>query len=316
MRIEIKTPSRLHLGLIDLNGNLGRLYGSIGVAIDEPKVVLEAESSDKLMVSGKDLALVNSVLRKVSEFYGTENKIRIDVEETIPRHSGLGSGTQLCLAVASAYCKIKKIKASVEELAFILGRGSISGIGISAFRKGGFVVDSGLNVLYQMPPQPVIHRLFPRDWRFVIVVPNSKKGFSGKKEENAFRNTIPGKQSIAEEISRIVLMKLVPSLFEEDIEGFGYALTELDRGTGKYFASAQKGTYAQKETGKIIDIMLKLGACGAGQSSWGPACYALAHKDAAEELENNIREQMKQNKIKGPVFTTKPNNKGAEINFI
>ncbi|MER3458075.1 MAG: GHMP kinase, partial [Chloroflexota bacterium] len=33
MRIRVKTPARLHLGLLDINGDLGRLYGSIGVAI-------------------------------------------------------------------------------------------------------------------------------------------------------------------------------------------------------------------------------------------------------------------------------------------
>jgi len=36
MRITVQTPSRLHFGLIDLNGELGRINGSFGVALEEP----------------------------------------------------------------------------------------------------------------------------------------------------------------------------------------------------------------------------------------------------------------------------------------
>ncbi len=42
MKIVVKTPARLHLGMLDLNGELGRRFGSIGVAISRPNVVVEA----------------------------------------------------------------------------------------------------------------------------------------------------------------------------------------------------------------------------------------------------------------------------------
>ncbi len=45
MKIYVKTPARLHLGLVDLNGDLGRIFGGLGVAIDQPNVVLEARKS-------------------------------------------------------------------------------------------------------------------------------------------------------------------------------------------------------------------------------------------------------------------------------
>ena len=45
MKVYVKTPARLHLGLIDLNGDLGRLFGGIGVAIDYPNVTLKTEIS-------------------------------------------------------------------------------------------------------------------------------------------------------------------------------------------------------------------------------------------------------------------------------
>ena len=39
----IKTPSRLHMSLIDLNGSYKRIDGGIGLAIQEPQFVLESE---------------------------------------------------------------------------------------------------------------------------------------------------------------------------------------------------------------------------------------------------------------------------------
>lgn len=313
MKMEIKTPGRLHLGLIDLNGNLGRLYGSVGAAIDYPNVVLEAGDSDKKIITGKEKILTESIVKKISSFYGRDEKIKINVKETIPRHVGLGSGTQLCLAVATAYCKIKKINAKTEELAFILGRGNVSGIGVAAFQRGGFIIDSGYNVFEEIPSQPIIQKTFPNDWCFVVVVPNRDKGFSGIKEDKAFKKVIPGRQKISEEISRLLLMKLIPSFYEEDIGGFGSALTELDRKTGEYFSKPQKGTFAHGETKKLIDAMLSFGAYGGGQSSWGPACYSLTDKYSAEELLEHTKKYMKENKIKGIAYVAKPNKRGAEI---
>jgi beta-ribofuranosylaminobenzene 5'-phosphate synthase len=43
--IEVRANARLHLGLLDNNGDLGRLYGSIGLAVDRPKLVLKADKS-------------------------------------------------------------------------------------------------------------------------------------------------------------------------------------------------------------------------------------------------------------------------------
>ncbi len=43
MRVKVRTPSRLHFSMVDLRGDLGRIFGSVGVAIDRPNIVLEAE---------------------------------------------------------------------------------------------------------------------------------------------------------------------------------------------------------------------------------------------------------------------------------
>ena len=38
--VRVIAPARLHLGFLDLNGSLGRLFGSIGLAIDRPRTEL------------------------------------------------------------------------------------------------------------------------------------------------------------------------------------------------------------------------------------------------------------------------------------
>ena len=115
MKIQIKTPSRLHFGLLDLNGNLGRIYGSIGVALKNPSVVLELKESERFLVIGESSSLVKSLVQRFSEHYHLNPKVEIIVKETIPQHQGLGSGTQLALAIASGLARIYNIKAEAIE---------------------------------------------------------------------------------------------------------------------------------------------------------------------------------------------------------
>ena len=44
---KIISPSRIHLGLIDLNGSIGRVDGGIGITLNHPNFIIEGkESSD------------------------------------------------------------------------------------------------------------------------------------------------------------------------------------------------------------------------------------------------------------------------------
>ena len=40
--LEIITPSRLHLTLIDMNASIGRVDGSIGLTLDNPVIKINA----------------------------------------------------------------------------------------------------------------------------------------------------------------------------------------------------------------------------------------------------------------------------------
>ena len=71
-----------------------------------------------------------------------------------------------------------------------------------------------------------------------------------------------------------MLTALLPALVERDLDEFGAALSRIQRLVGDAFAPVQGGTF-HPQAGPLVDALLRLGAAGAGQSSWGPAVYGL-----------------------------------------
>lgn len=142
--IRVKTPSRLHITLIDLNGSLGRVDGGVGIALEEPRIILEAEIMDKgIIVEGDDSNRAIEVAKKIMRNYDLKHGLHIRILEKYDDHIGLGFGTQLSLATAFAITRLHKIDISIRDLAKIVGRGGTSGIGVAAFENGGFIVDGG-----------------------------------------------------------------------------------------------------------------------------------------------------------------------------
>jgi beta-ribofuranosylaminobenzene 5'-phosphate synthase len=312
VKIYIKTPARLHLGLIDLNGNLGRIFGGLGVGIDHPNVILEAQRSETLSVAGEKTEQVKTLAKRFLETYNVKANASINVKQTIPEHAGLGSGTQLALALATALSKLFSVKASVQELAEVMDRGQRTSIGTTIFEQGGFVVDGGKIASKNSFPTTILRQPFPQDWEFVVAIPNVKKGFAENEETAAFRALSPMKAKDAGKMCRFTIMKLLPALVERDIKSFGEALTHIQIIVGDYFAEVQGGTYSSLTVTEGIALMQKLGVYGAGQSSWGPAFYGLTQKEKAKEIELKVKAFLGKSGG-GHVFVAKANNRGAYI---
>ncbi|HEX4586144.1 MAG TPA: beta-ribofuranosylaminobenzene 5'-phosphate synthase family protein, partial [Burkholderiaceae bacterium] len=186
-QIRVTAPARLHFGFIDLHGGLGRRFGSLGLAIDRPAVRLRASRSAGTEVVGPEAERVRHVLNALRQRYGVEGDARVEIEESIPAHAGLGSGTQITLAVAVALCALYGRTVAVPKLARALQRGARSGIGSGVFELGGFVVDGGRGQADAAPP--VISRLpFPEDWRVVLLFDQQLTGLHGEREAAAFRD--------------------------------------------------------------------------------------------------------------------------------
>ncbi|NTV00806.1 MAG: DUF98 domain-containing protein, partial [Methanoregulaceae archaeon] len=113
-RIIIEAPSRLHLGLIDLNGALGRVDGGIGIALDHPRTVIEARRTGNLAVLGgneESNARARRAAEAVISHFGLRGSAQVVIHTAPPGHVGLGSGTALSLAVARAICELHGLSA-------------------------------------------------------------------------------------------------------------------------------------------------------------------------------------------------------------
>lgn len=316
MKVYIKTPARLHFGLIDLNGEFGRLYGGLGVGINKPNVILEAQPSKTMLVNGKKTELVQNFVNRFKEAYNVKANVAITVKQTIPEHVGLGSGTQLALAVATAMAKIFHVKATTQELALTMNRMQRTCVGTTIFEKGGFVVDGGKDTKNPHCSPPLICRQpFPDEWRFVVAIPNVEQGFSNNQETAAFKNVKPMPAEEVGKICRLIMMKLLPALAEKNIENFGEALTHIQNTIGDSFANVQHGRYTHASAAENIDYLQKLGAYGVGQSSWGPALYGLFQKQDTKKVQRQLQEFLNR-KWGGQVFTAKATNRGAYIKIL
>lgn len=287
--IRVVAPARLHLGMFDPAGTLGRQFGGIGVAIGRPQVVLEAKIGRELSADGPGASRVQTFAQRYLAANGIQTGAHLSVKENIPGHVGLGSGTKLALAVAHALATLYDQTLDPAILAQAVGRGSRSAIGLWTFAQGGMVVEGG-----QWPDRddlaPLLMRYpMPASWACVLAVPEGAHGLSGEVEDEAFQNISPSREQAAT-ISHVVLMSLLPALAEGRLDEFGPALTQVQRLVGECFSPVQGDRFANPVSAELIEGMLDWGAAGAGQSSWGPAVYGLVEgRDQGQALKEHVQ---------------------------
>jgi beta-RFAP synthase len=147
------------------------------------------------------------------------------------------------------------------------------------FALGGLVVEGGVRPGAERPAPLLMRYAVPDEWRIVLVVPKGEPGLSGVAEVHAFGRLVPSAERAAA-IAQLVLTSLLPALVERDLEEFGGALTRVQQLVGDAFAPVQGGRFHPR-AGALVEALLRGGAAGAGQSSWGPAVYGVVDSDAA-----------------------------------
>jgi len=283
VRVVVEAPARLHFGVLDLRGSLGRRFGGLGAAITEPSLRLEATPAVGVSAEGPDAARAEEYVRRFLAYHELVGGAEIRVHRAIPAHAGLGSGTQLGLAVARALAELYGLPKEPDALARAVGRGRRSAIGTWAFALGGFILEGGRRPGVDAVA-PLLARLpMPASWRYVVALPPGAPGLSGDAEVAAFERLPAPAEAEVREVAHLVLMQLLPAIVDADLPAFGAALSAVQRITGGWFANAQGGTFAPGIGRTVIDTMAKLGAAGVGQSSWGPAVYGIVDSDAAAE---------------------------------
>jgi beta-ribofuranosylaminobenzene 5'-phosphate synthase len=272
--VAVRSPARLHLGFLDLNGSRGRRFGSVGLTLDALGVSLIAERAAALSVSGPQAARAERFARALLQHHRLPETCRIAIHEAIPEHVGLGSGTQLAIAVGVGLTRLYGLDIQVREVAALYDRGRRSGIGVGAFEQGGFLVDGGRGARDELP-RIVSRAEFPPQWRMLLVFDRTLQGLHGEQELAAFRALPDFPGSVSAQLCRLMLLQGLPALLEGDAEDFGLAIGELQRVIGDYFAPAQGGRFASPRVAEVLGWLERQGLAGVGQSSWGPTGFAV-----------------------------------------
>jgi beta-ribofuranosylaminobenzene 5'-phosphate synthase len=277
--VRVEAPARLHMGMLDVAGDRARRFGGFGVALSRPATVVEATASSDITAEGPDAERALAVAERCREALGLTGGARVRVLEAIPAHAGLGSGTKLALAVTAALAALAGETPEPSALARAAGRGARSAVGLWTFVLGGLVVEGGVRPGVDQPAPLLARHALPDEWRCVLAIPDAEPGLSGLAEEEAFSQLRPDPDRAAL-IAQLVLTSLLPGLAERDLTEFGAALTRVQQLVGESFASVQGGVFHPR-AGALVDALLRLGAAGAGQSSWGPAVYGVVGGEQA-----------------------------------
>ncbi len=310
--MKIKTPSRIHITLIDLNGSIGRIDGGVGLALENPFIEIKAKECDGIEIVGEaeNLERFKIVAEKMAKITG--NGVKIEVLSDYKSHVGLGSGTQISLAVGEAFNKLYNLGLSVREIAEIVGRGGTSGIGVAAFQFGGFIVDGGhskkekkdflpSSASKAKPPRVIVRHDFP-DWKVILAIPDLK-GFYGRREVDLFQKNCPIPIEEVRELCHLILMKLIPAVVEKDLDEFSFAIRRI-----------QEIGFKRVEVEQYNDLIkncFKLYEC-VGMSSTGPTVYAITDSDA-KSIANDLKNYFKDMGFECNVVITKAKNRGAEV---
>jgi len=280
--VSIQVPGRLHLGFLDIPGKDSSRFGSIGLPLDGISTRLEISRDAQTSVDGNERARILAHLTALRSRLHLAGHHRVTVFETIPAHAGLGSGTQLALAVSAALRTLHDLPFRVGDDAAFLGRGARSGIGIAAFEEGGLIFDAG-KARGDLVPTVISRIPFPKEWRIILVMDGHAEGIHGDDEIKAFRTLPPFPAESSASICRHALMEIMPALIEKDITIFGNAVTAIQQKLGDYFSPAQGGRFTSRAVEETLLKLAECGAVGIGQSSWGPTGFAFAESQPAAE---------------------------------
>ncbi|MDY3561793.1 hypothetical protein R5W23_003221 [Gemmata sp. JC673] len=278
--IRVVAPSRLHAGLFRVPGPVApvageRAFGGAGLMVELPGVVVTARPAAGWQFEGPlaSRAQVFAMRFLMSVPEDRRRPQQVLVERAPAEHTGLGTGTQLGLAVAKVLAVAHgEGGLPSPDLAARVGRGERSAIGVHGFDHGGLLVDAGK--LPGEPVSPLLARVdLPDEWRVVVFTPPVAGGWHGARERHAFSVAAGG---APDALRRLVDEALLPAARAGDSDTFGDALYEFNRRAGEPFAEAQGGVYASPEVETLIADLRSRGVRGVSQSSWGPTVFALA----------------------------------------
>ena len=211
--IQVTAPTRLHCGLLSVHGP-GNRFGGAGLMVNEPGLQLTICEAERFETTGPLSERVRPFVETWMKFFAIRDwpTCRITIERITPAHVGLGTGTQLGLAIAAGLNRWLDLpKLEWTALAASVGRGLRSAIGTYGFHQGGFLVERGKAP--DEPLSPLDCRLdIPTEWRFVLLRPTQGEGLSGDAEQSVFATNGSDEEAISQQLREELRLRMVPAM--------------------------------------------------------------------------------------------------------
>ena len=308
---HLRTPGRLHFGLLARGPKAPRQFGGLGLMVREPCLEIEATESAAWTFAGPMAERARAVVDRLAETGLVDRPLSVRILQAPAEHAGLGTGTQLSLAMAKIVAHRAGRDCSTVELAVMTGRGARSGVGLHGFDHGGLIVEGGRGALGAIAPL-LVRAEFPDEWSVLVVAPSQKPGSPRREEVHAFAGLPPIPEAETDRLCRLVLLGILPAVAERDLITFGQALSEIQQRVGTWFAPAQGGVFASPRVAEMVQWLRDQGLHGVGQSSWGPTVYAFSNDgpEPRERILHNLRERFESPSLG---LWTSAMNRGAEI---
>lgn len=285
MTVRVCTGSRLHFGLLDTV----RPFGGVGVMLNTPSTEVVVTSADRFRCTDAYLDRIAPIAERLRHFNGSASlpPCCVEVLRTAPTHCGLGSGTQLALAVTESLCLHQGLELEPDTIANTLAsRGQRSVVGTHGYWQGGMIYETGDGK--QTAPDrlnPVQQGVcLPEEWRVAVLRPlDHVVAVSGQQEREKFSRLKPASKKVGQELRRLAINEIIPAAKLGQFNAFSDATRVYNELSGNLFASVQGGSYNGKAVTRLIDWLSERGVLGHGQSSWGPGVFAwFESQDAAE----------------------------------
>jgi beta-ribofuranosylaminobenzene 5'-phosphate synthase len=308
--VRVSSPARLSFTLISLDGESRRRNGIASIGAERPNATVTATATPgraTTVVGAEEEthhALVDGLAKLQRIWDGPD--VALDVQSSLPAHSGFGSKTTTLIAAGYAYGLLSGQTPDIRWLSATLGRGRTSGASTGLAEHGGFLVDCGhLNppdfaaeptkylrpshfATEVQPPTPVIKMDFP-DWPILILQVNGRN-IGGPEELEWFTTTMPIPPAESWRTSHLVFMGLAPAVAERDYDTFCSVVNELTF-TG-YFKRAQIALQGQEMVDLLDEGRSQSSVDAIAMSSHGPTCFAFCRDtEAAAAWAEGLRQR-------------------------
>ncbi len=314
--------------------------------VDKPSVIVKVCPANQWSAQGPAARRAMAWARKALAIFQPHSScaFHLEVIASPTPHTGLGTGTQLALAIAKAIrtaCDLPDLRRAADsnvpspppaqrnsggegrvrggkflsaarltlpELALAMGRGRRSAIGSYGFQSGGLILETGHDATGNLGK--LQQRIsVPTDWRIILITPRAEHGCHGRLESEAFAQLGTMSQTTSNRLLELATCRILPAALRNDPATFDQAVYQYGLLAGECFTPVQGGPFASTATTRRVEALRHLGIHGVGQSSWGPTLFAFLRNDSPGAL---IAKLTPMPEFAGCDFlATGPDNRGA-----